>query len=132
MPTETHVEAEAYAVSWDPDLEAVVNEWYSTPPQGTFEDGMADTLSAIETRGATKLLSDCRAFDSFPYDEGWLLEEWVPKLRAVGIDDLAIVYPVDRTAKFGIDSAARRHVDPPFETVFAEDMAEARGWLLTR
>lgn len=132
MPTEPHDEAEAYAVSWDPELEAVVNEWHSTPPREGFEDGMADTLAVIEERDATKLLSDCRGFDSFPYDGEWLLKEWVPKLRSAGLEDLAIVYPVDRTAKFGIDRTARDHIDPPFDIVFSEDIAEARRWLKTR
>ncbi len=132
MSPEPYVESDAYAVSWDPELAAVVHEWHETPTEQAFRDGVEDVLSLIEARDARKILSDCRALDSFTADDEWLREEWVPRLVSAGVESLAVVYPEDSLAKFELDKTARTYTDLTIETMFATDVPEARAWLQAR
>ena len=132
MSPEPYAESDAYAVSWDPELDAVIHEWYATPTERGFRDGVDAVLSLIEVRDATKLFSDCRALDSFTADDEWLREEWVPQLESAGVEYLAIVYPEDSLAKFELDKTARTYTDLSIETMFATDSPEARAWLQAR
>ncbi|RXK51617.1 hypothetical protein [Halorientalis pallida] len=129
MAREPYADSDVYSVSWDPELAAVVHEWHATPSEQAFRDGVNDLLSLIETRGARKVFSDCRALDSFSADDEWLREEWAPQLVAAGIEYIAIVYPEDDMARFELDKVARTYTDFSIASMFASEIPEAKAWL---
>ncbi|SDF57233.1 hypothetical protein [Halorientalis regularis] len=132
MPLEPYDETEVYTVGWEPELDAAVLEWHTTPEAESFRAGQEALLSLVEDRRATKVLADCRAFESFPDQREWLLEDWAPRLFATSVEYGAYIYPEDRIAQFELDKTARRDTEVPLEQLFAEDMSEARAWLHTK
>jgi hypothetical protein len=129
MSLESCDETEAYTVGWDPELEAVVLVWQTTPDDGPFRNGQEALLSLVEQRDATKILADCRPFDAFPDQTEWLREDWAPRFLATDVQYGAYVYPEDRTAQFELDKMGREDLDVPLEQLFVEDLSEARTWL---
>ncbi|MFB6084004.1 MAG: hypothetical protein ABEJ94_07155 [Halorientalis sp.] len=129
MARETYAESEAFTVEWDPDLEAAVIEWHTTPGGRPFREGLEALLSLIEERDATRVLADCRAFESFPDRTEWLREDWLPRFLASGVEYGAYVYPDDQLARSELDRIARGDADGLPNQVFAETASEARLWL---
>ena len=132
MALEEHAESEAYTVGWDPELDAAVIEWHTTPDGESFRDGQEALLSLVEERDARKILADCRVFDSFPDETEWLREDWSPRFLATNVEYGAYIYPEDRVAQFELDRMGRIDSDIPLEQLFAEDLPEARAWLRAR
>jgi hypothetical protein len=129
MPLAASDETEAYTVGWDPELEAAVLEWHTTPDGQSFRAGQESLLSLVEERAATKVLADCRAFESFPDQTAWLRDDWLPRFLSSSVTHGAFVYPADQMARFELDKIAREDIDSPLEQLFAEERSEARAWL---
>ncbi|MFB6163750.1 MAG: STAS/SEC14 domain-containing protein [Haloarculaceae archaeon] len=118
------------AIGWDEEIEAVVHDWSGNPDSQTYRELLRESLSVIERRSATKLLSDSRDMGVLSgADQRWSLEEWYPRAVEAGVERVAVVYPEETLASHQIDAMAREDFDPPVDRLFTDDVDEARDWL---
>ncbi|UOQ65555.1 hypothetical protein [Hymenobacter volaticus] len=67
-----------------------------------------------------------------PEDQAWLKAKWLPQLRLLGIEFLAIVISTDALSRLSVHNSmceSEQDGQAPFETVYFTSVQDARNWV---
>lgn len=121
-------------VEWDEDLKCVRIQWRGFAYGAEFRDAHEKVLEALRDHNGLKLLADARGMKAVsPEDHAWMNDNWLPRSKALGIMQSALVQPKSALGQMSLHrivaGAASVLPLPPGETVHFDDMEAAEKWI---
>ena len=130
MSETTLSDEEAYTITWDDEIDAILHKWEAFVSGQDFRDGCEDLLETIKDQNATKLLVDTQGIQAHDEeDTAWLMEDWLPRVIDAGVMYSVNVYPESVIAEMEMEDVSEQISDTPLTQTMTDDKEEARDWL---
>lgn len=97
--------SKVYKITYDTQADTLIMVWdgYSTSQQ--LYQGSEEALKLIIEHGARKLLADLKDMTLLSReDQNWIVNSFMPRAMAAGLEYLAIVQPVSYFNKIAVDA----------------------------
>jgi hypothetical protein len=116
------------AVAFDEGNGCVTMTWRGYRSSAAFRAANERVLAALAEHGARRLLGDIEALGAIaPADEAWLVEDWIPRAVAAGLDRAALVTPAFDVRHAPVLLVGERLSSPMLR--YFDELDAARAWL---
>ena len=130
MP-ELIMEHEQISLYYHPEHGIVHHQVHSRPGGQPFRDALTRGAEIMETRGATKWLSDDRNYFVLPpEEEEWGKNVWFPRVKAAGWTYWAVVRPQKAIGELNVSRFIKLYGELGITTNLVSDFDEAWAWLI--
>lgn len=117
----------------EPLLRSLELEWRSHTRGNELRVGVQQGLHFAQRRPIWAWIANMTDMHVIcPEDQEWLKVEWLPRLRPLGIEFLAIVVSKDALNRLGVHNIMSRSEEDgyaPLETVYFSSAQDARDWV---
>lgn len=120
-------------IHYEPKLRSIELEWHAHLQPNEVRTGFQAGIQIAEQRQAQAWIANMTHMGFIgPDDQDWIIANWLPRLRRLGLEFLAIVISGDarnRLSLHNIMSASEHEGYTPAETVYFSSAQDARNWV---
>ena len=123
-------------IDWEPESGCIVADWKGIARGATYRAALDRSLELVKTHGARRWLGNMLEAQGVmsQEDSDWLVNDWFPRLLALGAKRFAVVLPPHALAAMQLNRMKKvideEKPDPNvFQNRYFDNVEEARAWL---
>jgi len=123
-----HLENSFIEISYDENINAIVNNWKTAPTSAEFRQGMNAAVEAMRRFDTGALISDTGKLGALSEeDQQWSYTEWLQQALQAGYHSFAVIVSPDIFAQMSVEDTLSQVQNVTIQ--YFESYEEGRKWL---